>query len=525
MHPMTGRPPRSARSVATGRSTNWAAARWASCTGDSTRSSAGPSRSRRCCSTTRTPRRGSSASRLYREAAAAGALSHPNIVTIFDIVEDGSTTAVAMEFIEGRSLASIISERAPLPFDLAARYLRSDLRRRSTTRRATASCTGTSSPPTSSSRRGPGEGHRLRRRAPRALDHDAGRHRAGVAQLHVARAGARAAAGRPVRSVLRRRRLLRDDHARAAVRGQRRRHDDVPHRPRAADAARAVQSRRSAPASPPCSIGRWRRTRPIGTRRARNLRSSCAARPISVSALRPGPSPPVAVAVPRTAAGAARPLAGAADDGPCRCPPCRRRCQASRCRRFRCQPRRTDEAARRSRRSRSERPPSTGGSGGVALPALPPGAYGRSRVPGSALPQAERRRAVVLGAAARRPARRRSRWRCADAWRLVGDSGSEPSRSRHQPRRRRARRRPISAGAFDGRPLLAAAGRGDTRCPAAGARLRRPAPPRPCGAAFPVVSREDGSADRGRSGTARAARPAATSRPGRPRAPEAGSTR
>ncbi len=44
--------------------------------------------------------------RLYREAAAAGALSHPNIVTIFDIVEDGGITAVAMEFIEGQSLAS-----------------------------------------------------------------------------------------------------------------------------------------------------------------------------------------------------------------------------------------------------------------------------------------------------------------------------------------------------------------------------------------------------------------------------------
>ncbi|MCX6552475.1 MAG: serine/threonine-protein kinase, partial [Acidobacteria bacterium] len=57
--------------------------------------------------------------RLYREAAAAGALSHPNIVTIFDIIEDGTVTAVAMEFIEGRSLAAIIAERAPLPLDLA----------------------------------------------------------------------------------------------------------------------------------------------------------------------------------------------------------------------------------------------------------------------------------------------------------------------------------------------------------------------------------------------------------------------
>jgi serine/threonine-protein kinase len=61
--------------------------------------------------------------RLYREAAAAGALSHPNIVTIFDIIEDGGLTAVAMEFIEGRSLAAIIAERAPLPVDLALEIL------------------------------------------------------------------------------------------------------------------------------------------------------------------------------------------------------------------------------------------------------------------------------------------------------------------------------------------------------------------------------------------------------------------
>ncbi len=57
--------------------------------------------------------------RLYREAAAAGALSHPNIVTIFDIVESGGATAVAMEFIEGTDLATIIGQRGPLPLDTA----------------------------------------------------------------------------------------------------------------------------------------------------------------------------------------------------------------------------------------------------------------------------------------------------------------------------------------------------------------------------------------------------------------------
>jgi serine/threonine-protein kinase len=61
--------------------------------------------------------------RLYREAAAAGALSHPNIVTIFDIIEDKDLVAIAMEFIEGRSLAVIIAERAPLPVDVAVEIL------------------------------------------------------------------------------------------------------------------------------------------------------------------------------------------------------------------------------------------------------------------------------------------------------------------------------------------------------------------------------------------------------------------
>ena len=61
--------------------------------------------------------------RLYREAAAAGVLSHPNIITIFDIVEGGGLTAVAMEYIEGRPLAAIIAERAPLPMELAVEVL------------------------------------------------------------------------------------------------------------------------------------------------------------------------------------------------------------------------------------------------------------------------------------------------------------------------------------------------------------------------------------------------------------------
>ncbi len=42
--------------------------------------------------------------RFRREAEAAGRLHHPNIVSIFDFGEDGGTSYIAMEFVEGRDL-------------------------------------------------------------------------------------------------------------------------------------------------------------------------------------------------------------------------------------------------------------------------------------------------------------------------------------------------------------------------------------------------------------------------------------
>jgi serine/threonine protein kinase len=48
--------------------------------------------------------------RFQREAAAAGRLSHPNIVAVYQLGEDQNTQYLVMELIEGRSLERILSE-------------------------------------------------------------------------------------------------------------------------------------------------------------------------------------------------------------------------------------------------------------------------------------------------------------------------------------------------------------------------------------------------------------------------------
>jgi serine/threonine protein kinase len=60
--------------------------------------------------------------RFYREAEAAGRLSHPGIVTIFDVGEEPETRApyIVMEFVGGQSLDRLLSgEDRKLPLDTA----------------------------------------------------------------------------------------------------------------------------------------------------------------------------------------------------------------------------------------------------------------------------------------------------------------------------------------------------------------------------------------------------------------------
>jgi serine/threonine protein kinase len=53
--------------------------------------------------------------RFYQEAKAAGGLSHPNIVTIFDIGQAGDVVYMAMEFVPGNELKSLLASRLVEP--------------------------------------------------------------------------------------------------------------------------------------------------------------------------------------------------------------------------------------------------------------------------------------------------------------------------------------------------------------------------------------------------------------------------
>lgn len=58
--------------------------------------------------------------RFRREAQAAANLNHPNIVSLYDYGSEGATNFIVMEYIDGRSLAEVIAQEAPLLPERAA---------------------------------------------------------------------------------------------------------------------------------------------------------------------------------------------------------------------------------------------------------------------------------------------------------------------------------------------------------------------------------------------------------------------
>ncbi|NBD26441.1 Stk1 family PASTA domain-containing Ser/Thr kinase [Paenibacillus glycinis] len=59
--------------------------------------------------------------RFRREAQSAAALSHPNVVSIYDVGQEDDTHYIVMEYVEGHNLNEIIKERAPLQAEEAVR--------------------------------------------------------------------------------------------------------------------------------------------------------------------------------------------------------------------------------------------------------------------------------------------------------------------------------------------------------------------------------------------------------------------
>jgi serine/threonine protein kinase len=55
--------------------------------------------------------------RFAQEARAAASLRHPGVVTIYDVGEDEGRPFIAMECLEGETMASLIARRAPLLID------------------------------------------------------------------------------------------------------------------------------------------------------------------------------------------------------------------------------------------------------------------------------------------------------------------------------------------------------------------------------------------------------------------------
>jgi eukaryotic-like serine/threonine-protein kinase len=62
--------------------------------------------------------------RFEREARAAAALNHPNVVTVYDAGEDGEGPWLAMELVHGVSLRHVLDRGGPLPSEQTADYVR-----------------------------------------------------------------------------------------------------------------------------------------------------------------------------------------------------------------------------------------------------------------------------------------------------------------------------------------------------------------------------------------------------------------
>src|SRR5205807_4671796 len=60
----------------------------------------------------------------YREVRAVAQLSHPNVVTAFEVNQAGAKHFLAMELVDGIDLARLVQQSGPLPVPQACEYIR-----------------------------------------------------------------------------------------------------------------------------------------------------------------------------------------------------------------------------------------------------------------------------------------------------------------------------------------------------------------------------------------------------------------
>lgn len=61
--------------------------------------------------------------RAAREARLAARINHPNVVSVFDLVQTEDALWLVMEYVDGPSLSTLVRDRGPLAPDVAARLL------------------------------------------------------------------------------------------------------------------------------------------------------------------------------------------------------------------------------------------------------------------------------------------------------------------------------------------------------------------------------------------------------------------
>ena len=62
--------------------------------------------------------------RFYREARAAGAIDHPNLVKAHDVDQDNGLHFLVMDYVDGVSLQELVAKVGPLPAERAAHYIK-----------------------------------------------------------------------------------------------------------------------------------------------------------------------------------------------------------------------------------------------------------------------------------------------------------------------------------------------------------------------------------------------------------------